>query len=88
MTAAQLYEKFSDKDVPFPYAGCLVFYANKEGKVSHVEIAVHDGSVSLGASGGGSHVIDVASAIKHNAFVKIRPVRRDRKIVAIVDPFK
>ena len=88
MTAAQIYERFADRDVPFPYPGCLIFYANKNGDIAHVEIAVHDGSLSIGASGGGPHVTDVASAIRNNAFVKIRPVKRDRKIVAIVDPFK
>jgi hypothetical protein len=43
---------------------------------------------TVGASGGGSKVTDVAAAIKYNAFVKMRPVDYRGENYKVIDPFK
>ncbi len=83
-TAKTLYVKFKDKKVKFAKEGCLVFFA-KNNKIIHVEYVWEKG-LMIGASGGGSKTKTREDAIKHNAYVKIRPLRKD--IFAIVDPFK
>lgn len=57
-----------------PYAGCLAFNLNEEGHAIHVEVCINDFQ-TVGASGGGSNTKTREDAIKHNAFVKIRPIR-------------
>lgn len=52
--------------------GYLLFFY-RGGKIGHVEMTVNSWQ-SIGAKGGGSMVVDVESAVKHNAFIKIRPV--------------
>jgi hypothetical protein len=39
----------------------------------HVEIAVNK-HLAIGASGGGSKTLTEADAIRHNAFIKMRPI--------------
>jgi len=65
-----------------PKKGCLVFYGNP---ISHVEIC-YDENFSIGASGGGSKTLTMKDAIKQNAFIKMRPIRKD-KVTCYVDPF-
>lgn len=70
--------------------GCLVFWlTEKDGREEavHVEIVSRHPRISIGASGGGSKVRDLASAIKANAFVKPRPIasRGGKRLFA--DPF-
>lgn len=70
--------------------GCLVFWLEEtSGRESavHVEIVSRHSGIAIGASGGGSKVRDLASAIKHNAFVKARPwaSRGGKRLFA--DPF-
>lgn len=87
-TAHSLYYIFEDKKVKEPTEGCLIFFGNPKLKIHHVEIAVSD-ELSLGASGGGSHVLTTEDAIKHNAFVKVRSILKNRnKPCAYIDPFK
>ena len=64
--------------------GCLVFYA-KNNKVNHVEYVWKRG-LTIGASGGGSTTLTKQDAIRQNAYVKIRPMRKE--YYAIVNPFK
>lgn len=87
MTAAQLFEHFHQLLVHRAIPGCLIFYGNHQGKINHVEICVFP-DLALGASGGGSRVVDIPSAKKYNAYVKVRPIKRSRKVIAIVDPFR
>lgn len=84
-TAGGLYDMFKDKKVQCVKEGCLVFYTNKNNKINHVEYIWKKG-LTIGASGGGSRTLTRAEAIKHNAFIKIRPLRKP--YYAIVDPFK
>jgi len=70
-TAHILAKRFVTTEGPRP--GDLVFWANENAHVVHVEIYIGNG-LSVGASGGGSKTKTVKDAIKHNAFIKVRPV--------------
>jgi len=83
-TAEGLYLLFEDKKVLVAKEGCLVFFA-KNNKINHVEYVWKNG-LTIGASGGGSRILTRKDAIKYNAYVKIRPLRKD--VYAIVNPFK
>jgi len=65
-----------------PKEGCLVFYGNP---ISHVEYCYNE-NLSIGASGGGPKTLTVKDAIRQNAFIKMRPIRKD-KVTCYVDPF-
>jgi hypothetical protein len=83
-TALILATMFPETKEPKP--GCLIFWGNP---INHVEIVykVEDDKVyTIGASGGGSKTLTVEDAIKHNAYVKIRPARPNH--VKMVDPFR
>jgi len=87
MTAAGIWGSFKLKKVDKPYRGCLVFWANSEGKIIHVEVMLND-ELAIGASGGGSKTLTVADAIRDNAFVKIRKADTRKGIIGYIDPFK
>jgi cell wall-associated NlpC family hydrolase len=85
-TANDLYLRYRDRRVDTPREGCLVFYGSAS-KITHVEFCL-DESVSIGASGGGSSTTDLADAIRQNAYIKVRPIRRRNDIVGYADPFR
>jgi len=71
-----------------PYKGCLVFWRSKEdGPVMHVEYCINEYQ-TIGASGGGGATVTKADAIRDNAFIKERPIHRNRPLAGFVDPFK
>ncbi|GAG41369.1 unnamed protein product [marine sediment metagenome] len=68
--------------------GCLIFWFNNtQEKAIHVEMLV-DNYHSIGASGGGRKTRTIADAIKHNAFVKMRPKIYRGLNFKVCDPFK
>lgn len=81
--AKDLYVLFPK--VKTPRAGCLVFYGTEE--IEHVEFCINRW-LAIGASGGGSKVKTREDAIKYNAFIKLRSIKRKRRIIGYVDPFK
>lgn len=83
-TAKGLYNKFKHKEVVKPTAGCFIFWSNSSGNIIHVEFCV-DGIHTIGASGGGSKTLTQKDAIKHNAYIKVRPIRTGYS--NIVNPF-
>lgn len=86
-TARGLYAHFQDCVTVSPQLGCLVFWANSAGKIIHVEFCLTS-ALSIGASGGGSQTVDEESAIRHDAYIKIRPFGTRPGIVGFVDPFR
>ena len=84
-TAETLYLRFRNKQVNNAKEGCLVFWANNKRKVNHVEY-VYKCGLTIGASGGGSKTLTEKDAINHNAYIKMRPMRKG--YYAIVNPFK
>ena len=87
-TANGLKVMFRPKEVPVPYAGCLVFWLDRQGRAYHIETALNQWQ-SIGASGGGSQTKTVQDAILHNAFIKIRPIysRQPSGSWLFVDPW-
>ena len=84
-TAHGLSERFVGITEPKP--GDLVMWANAEGtRFIHVEIYIGSG-LSIGASGGGSKTKTIKDAIKHNAFIKVRPVNSRSGPKAYFDPY-
>jgi cell wall-associated NlpC family hydrolase len=79
-TAHGLSNKFNE--VTKPVAGCLIFWGSP--RITHVEFCI-DENHTIGASGGGSKTITEADAIRHNAYVKVRPIREGYS--KIVNPF-
>jgi len=69
-----------------PRAGCLVFWANAAGHVTHVEFCLTD-ELSIGAAGGGSATLTEADAWKQNAYIKVRPFGTRAGIAGFVNPF-
>ena len=86
LTAQGIYNRFQDKEVNEPEEGCLVFYGIGKNHITHIEYCI-DKDLSIGASGGGSGTLTVEDAIRQNAFIKIRPIRSRKDIVAYVNPF-
>lgn len=92
-TAAQLAKMFKVVAEAAWQPGCLVFWNRTKPDgiiyIGHVEILwsrLEGGPwLTIGASGGGSATTDDAKASAANAYVKVRPVAQDWKIV--VDPF-
>jgi hypothetical protein len=87
-TAHAIYHRFSKYKVDTPEAGCLAFWWDGEGRrVIHVEFCI-DEYRAVGASGGGSATFDLSSAMRHNAFIKVRPINRDRcGELVFINPF-
>jgi cell wall-associated NlpC family hydrolase len=83
--AEGLRKMFSAYEVPSPYAGCLVFFI-REGRAYHVEIVINKYQ-TIGASGGGSKTKTREDAIRHNAFIKRRPIPQRSNLV-FIDPFQ
>lgn len=73
LSAYGLWHKFSDKQVPAPRRGALVFWFADNGKANHVAVCL-DEHFCLTADAGGRHVQTADDAEKYNAFVKIRPI--------------
>jgi len=74
---SRMYQKIGK-----PEEGCLVFYGNP---ISHVEYC-YNSNLSIGASGGGSKTLTLEDAIKQNAFIKMRPIRK-AEVTCYVNPF-
>lgn len=85
-TAQGLYDRFlpigisSEKTL-----GSLIFYGKSVKKITHVTLGL-DSFRMLEAGGGGSKVLTVADAIKHNAFSRIRPIASRSDLVAVILP--
>lgn len=75
MTANDLWQSFQSYACGLPKRGALVFYFNGDDYATHVAICL-DGDYCITADGGGSKIKSMADAVKHNAFVKVRPINK------------
>lgn len=95
LTAGGMWIEWGSKyGIPEPQPGSLVFFGSSSTvagttvtKVEHIEYCL-DEIFTVGASGGGSKTLTVEDAIRDSAFVKQRPIKRDRFIVGYVDLVK
>ena len=87
LTAAALWDRFENYPVRMPEAGCLVFWENDSGRVIHVEMAISH-NLAIGASGGGSKTLTEQDAIRHNAFIKVRPIASRSGVKGFLNPWE
>jgi len=91
MTADQIYRHFKELGYLSRAAntGCLAFWKDENTvKIRHVEFCIGP-THTIGASGGGSNVINELEASRRNAFIKVRPINtNDPSLFGFVDPFK
>jgi cell wall-associated NlpC family hydrolase len=86
-SAQSLLRRFCDKELrDHPSKGCLLFYRDSAGGITHVAICI-DGQFQVAASGGNSLTTAPDKSWKSNAFVKIRPIPDSNDKIIIVDPF-
>lgn len=82
MSAASLALKFPDK-VEHGDLGDLAFFGKES--ISHVGFCLNE-SVMLSASGGTPDTKDIMTAIKNEAFVKIRPITYRKDFLYLTRP--
>jgi cell wall-associated NlpC family hydrolase len=83
LNAQMIYDRF--KKVQKPGPGVMVCY-DDGGPIAHIEICI-DESFTIGSSGGGPNTLTPADAIRDHAFIKVRPIYRQRHITGYCDPF-
>ena len=83
MRAQDLYNQMSKQETNLLCRGCLLFFGKSAGQISHVAIAL-DNRRMIEAGGGDSTTVDLETAKKQNAFVRIRPIRKD--LVGVIMP--
>jgi cell wall-associated NlpC family hydrolase len=85
-TAHGLWDRFAGKEREKPQLGCLAFYWNNgKTKIVHIEFCL-DSKHTMGASGGGYKTTSFEAASRSNAFIKVRPIRKDR-LAGYLNPF-
>lgn len=85
-TAQGLYNELSKKAWRSQLAeDSILFFGKSRFEISHVAIAVSD-KLMIEAGGGGSKTITVEDAIKQEAYVRIRPIKRRKDLVAVLMP--
>ena len=77
-TADRLMRRFTSLSIENPCEGALLFRLDKSGRARHVVICL-DEFFQIGASGGSGQTLDLNKAWRDNAFVKIRPLRFNKK---------
>ena len=65
--------------------GALAFYGKGKDKISHVGIII-DANQIIEAGGGGSRTTDKKSAARDNAYIRLRPLKRRKDLIAIMLP--
>lgn len=86
-TAHGLWEHYEEVRVETPYDGCLVFFWNPARTIIvHIEFCLNE-ELRIGASGGGSKTTTKEAAARHNAYVKVRPIKSRGNIAGYADPF-
>lgn len=87
MAADGLWKRFRSSEIAQPRCGALMFVMdrNDPDHAHHVTICV-DRWHQIGASGGGEDTRDNEDAWKHNAYVKIRPIKASTARYRFCDP--
>jgi cell wall-associated NlpC family hydrolase len=86
--AQALYHHFSlDRAVETRLCsfGALIFYGHSYQRITHVAFGM-DKSRMLEAGSGGRNITTMADAIRHNAFVRIRPYNYRTDLVTVLKP--
>lgn len=83
-TAQGLYNKYEADRVKVPQFGALAFYGSK-GKITHVSFCLSK-TECIEAGGGGSRTKTPEDAAKHNAYIRIRPIKYRNDLVGYALP--
>jgi cell wall-associated NlpC family hydrolase len=88
LTADDLWQRYRSFEIDFPRCGALMFVMSRDAptRAYHVTICL-DRWHQIGAAGGGEDTRDNADAWKHNAWVKIRPIKENATGCRFCDPF-
>lgn len=62
----------------------LLFFGKSTSSITHIAIAINDVQM-VEAGGGGSNCVTREDAIKHEAMVRVRPIKNRADLVAILD---
>lgn len=65
--------------------GALAFFGESALKITHVGFCL-DTNLMIEAGGGGSKTNTPQDAIAQNAFVRVRPIKRRKDLVAVIKP--
>lgn len=84
-TAQSLYEHFNKQGQNQVGPGALVFYGSDLKKITHVAFCIDDNHC-IEAGGGGALTLTREDAARKSAFVRIRPVKNRKDVVAVVMP--
>lgn len=66
--------------------GSIAFFGDSTTKISHVGFCL-DQYRMIEAGGGGPHVKSLEDAVKHDAFIKIRPIKYRSDFVNVIKPY-
>ena len=86
-TAAGIWHDYQDKEVGIPYAGCLVFFAGKDGDIEHVGMMINSTHM-VHAGGGGRKTKKVEDAVRDNAYIRMDKYDYRPGPYKFADPFK
>lgn len=85
-TSQGLHDKFINDSMKGAVGfGTLAFFGKSVTRITHIGFMVDDFRM-LEAGGGGKHIKTLKDAIKYNAFIRIRPIKMRRDLVAIIKP--
>jgi cell wall-associated NlpC family hydrolase len=83
-TAQGLYDYYSNNNwIEKKQRGSILFFGKSRSKITHTAIAI-DEDFMFEAGGGNSTTINLVEAAKKNAFIRLRPIRKD--LVAYLYP--
>lgn len=88
MSSQGLYDHFkANKYRSGLTRGSLLFFGKATNQISHVAIAIDEFSM-IEAGGGGRGTLTTKDAIRHNAMVRIRPIKRRKDLIRAILPIK
>lgn len=86
-TSQGLHDRFLENGISSSKGfGSLVFFGKSTTQITHVGFMIDNGFRMIEAGGGGKHIKTTQDAIDHNAFIRIRPIKMRRDLVAIIKP--
>ncbi len=85
-TAQGLFDHFYEVSEPVKDLGALVFYGQGPEKITHVGMMLNSHQV-VEAAGGGSSTVNLQTAVKQNAYIRVRKFDYRDDVVAILKPY-
>jgi cell wall-associated NlpC family hydrolase len=83
-TAHGLFQYFLTRNAGSAGSGALAFYG-KADAITHIAMLINDTTI-IEAGGGGSKTQNMQDAANQNAFVRLRPLKHRKDLVAVLLP--